>query len=247
RLKLNFLSKDMEDSIRLENDSLILDAGLTVTDLMNSVVLSNFFPQIKGYLKLFGSHQIRNRATLGGNIVNASPAADLVNILLAMDSTLVIKDKEVREVALKDFYLGYKKLNKTEDELVVKIKFPVPEAGYFFNYEKVSRRVHLDIASVNSSIYLKAEGGFIKDINISAGGVAPVPLYLKETVSFLKGKEVTFENIHHAALTAEGEISPISDIRGSREYKRLLLRQLIFAHFQKFSPELIESPEMLLT
>lgn len=246
-IKLNFLSKDIEDAVRLENDFLILDAGLTVTDLMNSVVLRNYFPQIKDYLKLFGSHQIRNRASLGGNIVNASPAADMVNILLALDSTLVIKNKEVREVALKDFYLAYKSLDKKEDELVIEVKLPVPEAGYFFNYEKVSRRTHLDIASVNSSIYMKTESGFIKSVHISAGGVAPIPLYLKETAAFLRGKVITFETIHNAALIAGGEISPISDIRGSSEYKRLLLRQLIFAHFQKFSPALIESPEMLFT
>lgn len=246
-IKFQLLSQSKEYSIRPEDGYIILDAGLTISSIMDSEIMNNYFPGIRGYLKLFGSTQIRNRATLGGNIVNASPAADMVNILLALDSRLIIQGKEERETALKDFYLGYKKTDKKENELIIKVKFPIPEGGSFFNYEKISRRTHLDIASVNSTMLMKAEEGIIRSIQISAGGAAPVPLKLKETAEFLAGKEISFENVRDAVLIAQDEISPISDIRGSAEYKRLLLRQLIFAHFLKFSPELIKSPEMLFT
>lgn len=246
-ISLKFQKESKEEEICLEDGFIILDAGVTISRIMDSEILKSYFPDISNYARLFGSQQIRNRATLGGNIVNASPAADMVNILLALDSTLAIQGSQLRETALKDFYLGYKNLEKEEDELIVKVKFPLPEKGSFFNYEKISRRTHLDIASVNSSFLMKAEDGFIKTIHISAGGVAPVPLYLKETVSFLTGREITFENVRNAALIAQNEISPISDIRGSKEYKSLLLRQIIFAHFLKFSHELVESPEMLFS
>lgn len=246
-IKFQFLKENKEYDISLEDGYIVLDAGMTISGIMDSEVLNSYIPGMRECLKLFGSTQIRNRATLGGNIVNASPAADIVNILLALDSRIIILGEDERETALKDFYLGYKKMDKKENELIIKVKFPLPEKGSFFNYEKISRRTHLDIASVNSSILLKAEDGFIRSVSISAGGVAPVPLKLKETADYLTGKEISFENIREAALIAQGEISPISDIRGSMGYKRLLIRQLIFAHFLKFSPELIESPEMLFT
>ncbi|HEX2865594.1 MAG TPA: FAD binding domain-containing protein [Ignavibacteriales bacterium] len=245
-IHLHFLTEEKEEKIIIEKGFFVLDAGLSVTEMMNSELLKSSFPEFGSYLRLFGSEQIRNMATLGGNIVNASPAADLVNIFLALDATLVLKNKnENREVTLKDFYLGYKQFDKKGSERLSKLRFLLPEGNYFFNYEKISRRQHLDIASVNSSIYMEAEDGFIRKIHISAGGVAPFPLYLKETAQFFKDRQITYENIRDGALIAQSEISPISDIRGSEEYKRLLLRQLLLAHFFKFFPELTISAEIL--
>jgi len=124
---------------------------------------------------------------------------------------------------------------------VREIDFPLQRKA-LFNFEKISRRTHLDIASVNSAMQLIMEDDTIKQIHLSAGGVSPIPLYLENTVNYLKGKKIRSNYIREAASIAQSEISPISDIRGSAEYKSLLLRQLIFAHFMTIFPK--RTPEI---
>ncbi|MEK7256185.1 MAG: (2Fe-2S)-binding protein, partial [Bacteroidota bacterium] len=109
--------------------------------------------------------------------------------------------------------------------------------SYFFNFEKVSKRTHLDIASVNSACLLEMEGEKIRQAHISAGGVSPIPLYLKNASTALIGKEISAETLREINGIMQAEISPISDARGSEAYKRLLLRQLFFAHFLTFFPK----------
>ncbi|MCP5106037.1 MAG: (2Fe-2S)-binding protein, partial [bacterium] len=92
------------------------------------------------------------------------------------------------------------------------------------------------IASCNTAISLTAEGNVIADIHLSTGGVAPIPLYLGKTCKYLKGKEITVETLREAVKVMAGEISPISDVRGSAGYKTLLLRNLFFAHFITLFP-----------
>ena len=131
------------------------------------------------------------------------------------------------------------------DEILTKISFDLPKQNTFFNFEKVSKRIHLDIASVNTAILMKVDNGIITQVNISAGGVAPIPLYLNGMRKSLLGKKVNCETIIKAIDVALTETSPITDVRGSAEYKKLLLRQLLLAHFHKYSPELVEA-EMTL-
>jgi xanthine dehydrogenase small subunit len=235
-----------EDKIFVINDRCFVSAFTTVTEIMNSEIMSGIIPGLKESLQLFGSEQIRNRATLGGNIVNASPIADLTNIFLALNAKLHIeRGTKKREMFLHDFYLGYKTLDKSPEEILMQVSFSLPPSGVFFNYEKVSKRMHLDIASVNSSFYVEVENNIIKTIRISAGGVAPIPLYLKNISEFLTSKEINNENLLQAVKIADEEISPISDVRGSEKYKRLLLRQLIFCHFIKLFPDKIKAEELL--
>jgi xanthine dehydrogenase small subunit len=159
-----------------------------------------------------------------------------------------------REMKLRDLYLGYKQLAKQPDEIITTIRFRKPTGDFRFNFEKVSKRTYLDISTVNTAISLnvKAEVGkdwvppalaqgvaqqaslvnyTVIDAHVATGGVAPIPLYLKETSAFLLGREVTEETITAANEIMQSEISPISDVRGAEAYKRLLLRQLFRAHF----------------
>ena len=137
----------------------------------------------------------------------------------------------VREILLKDFYKGYKTLDKTADELVTKIRFQQPEGDYHFNFEKVCKRTHLDIASVNSAAFFKTNNNIIVETHLAVGGVAPIPLFLPKTADFFKNKSVTEEVFLEANDVMQTEINPISDVRGSAEYKRLLAKQLLLAHF----------------
>jgi xanthine dehydrogenase small subunit len=127
-----------------------------------------------------------------------------------------------------------------DNEYIVSINFDVPKKDFYFNLEKVSKREHLDIASVNSAIGIEIEKEKIKQAHISIGGVAPIPLYLRKTASFLKGKSINEETIKGAVEILLTEISPIDDVRGSAEYKRILAKQLFFAHFIELFPERFE-------
>jgi xanthine dehydrogenase small subunit len=227
------------NNISKEENKCIVGPSATVSDLKESPIFNKAFPEFHRYAKLVSSTPIRNMATIGGNFVNASPIGDFTIFFLALDAQIVLSNgKAKRELPLRKLYKGYKQLDKTADEYIQKIWFELPEENTFFNFEKVSKRTHLDIASVNTAIFISMNGKNIVDAGISAGGVGPIPMYLQKTAEFLKGKPVSEELVHEAIEIAQSEISPISDARGAKEYKRLLLSQLIKAHFITLFPEL---------
>ncbi|MGE0076579.1 MAG: FAD binding domain-containing protein [Bacteroidales bacterium] len=227
--------------ITVENGRCRIGASTTANELMQSALLKDILPELSAQLALISSEPIRNVGTIAGNIVNASPIGDLSIILLALNAEISIVDNDRRKgEPLKDFYLGYKKLNIRAGELVESVSFPILQKPYHFNFEKVSKRTHLDIASVNSAMLIKVENDIIVECNLSAGGVSPIPLYLKETSKFLIGKTISTDTLNGANEVLQSEISPIGDVRGSVEYKRLLLKQLVFAHFVKLFPDKIK-------
>ena len=226
--------------ITLEKGVIVIGGAVTHSEIAQSEIIKNVYPQINEALVLFGSLPIRNRGTVAGNIVNASPIADIVNILLALNATVTLCGaSKKRNVLLKEFYKGYKTLDKSADEIVESVSIPVPKKKHFFSYEKVSRRTHLDIASVNTSFYVEIVADTVVSANISAGGVAPVPFYLSKTVDYLIGKSISPVVMKEAVAIAKNEVAPISDARGSVEYKKLLLGQLLKVHFLKLFPEKI--------
>ncbi len=244
--QISFLTVNKNSSIFEQNGEVVLSADTTFEDFGESTIIRKYFPDIDETLKLIASPLIRNVATIGGNIVNASPIGDFTIILLALDAKVVLENKtgEKRTVALKDFYKGYKALDKSSDELLTEIKFSVSE-NLIFNFEKVSKRTHLDIASVNTALAISLSGETIENIGLSAGGVAPVPKYLTETASYLKGKEINNETVLKAAEISRSEILPISDVRGSADYKKALLGRLIEAHFFKLFPQFLNAEVLL--
>ncbi len=218
-------------------DRIFIGSATTVEDIRNSPLLQVVLPDLASQLLSVSSLQIRNRATIGGNIVNASPIGDLSIIFLALDARVALfSPKGMRELPLRDLFLGYKKLALQKNEIMVWVSIPVPENGWFFSFEKVARRRCQDIASVNSGLGLQMAGERIVVAHVAAGGVAPVPLYLKAASAFLVGKEVSPGLVRELRLVAEKEIAPISDVRGSAAYKRALLRRLLAAHFLELFP-----------
>ncbi len=246
--------------VRDTGEYIEIGASATVTDLLESPLVNEIFPDLYKHLKLVSSTPIRNMATLAGNLVNASPIGDMTVWFLALDAEITlcksprVSKGDSRTLSLKDFYLGYKQLAKQPDEIITKISFTKPSGTFRFNFEKVCKRTYLDIATVNTAISLRVSSPHVSkgqyefgqpnhalthvqatdtivEAHVSAGGVAPIPLYLKETSAFLTGKEVSQETIAAANEIMQSEISPISDVRGTESYKRLLLRQLFRAHF----------------
>ncbi|TXI81461.1 MAG: 2Fe-2S iron-sulfur cluster binding domain-containing protein [Flavobacteriales bacterium] len=236
--------------IRIEGDQCIIGGSTTAADLMHSEDLRRLFPELGKHLLLVSSTPIRNMGTLAGNFVNASPIGDLTAIFLALNSTITLSAipghaRNDRTLMLKDLYQGYKQLDKSPDELVTAVRFTVPDTNTRFHFEKVSKRTHLDIASVNTAIRLELEGDTIREAHVSAGGVAPTPKYLTNTSAFLVGKAVSNGTVRAAFQVMNDEIAPISDVRGTAEYKRLLLRQLFFAHFMELFPERFTLKELV--
>ncbi len=244
-LNLFFDRSDLKE-IRRENDQIMIGSAATANDIMHSEILNNLFSDLKKHYKLISSDPIRNMGTLAGNIVNASPIADLSIFFLALGANLLLdKDGKERELPLKDFFLGYKQMNLKKGEYIKSVFFPLPVEPLGFNFEKVSKRTHLDIASVNSAAYVKTEQNTITECRLAVGGVSPVPLFLMESSAFLIGKKLNADTLREAVNVLNNEIAPISDVRGSKEYKRLLARQLFFAHFIELFPDHFSLQELL--
>jgi len=229
--------------IKAENGKCIIGASTTASEIVQSSVIKEIIPEVSSYFKLISSESIRNMGTIAGNIVNASPIGDLSIMFLALNSEVNLGS---RTVPLNEFFIGYKKLNIKKDEHVKSLAFLIPSKPILFNFEKVSKRTHLDIASVNSAIQIEMDGEMVKNCYLSAGGVSPIPLFLSKTCDFLKDKTITSNTIIQANEVMQSEISPINDVRGSIEYKRLLLRQLLFAHFIKLFPKKVLVSDLLL-
>jgi xanthine dehydrogenase small subunit len=197
-------------------------------------------------LTLVASAPMRNRATLGGNVANASPIGDLSIILLALEARVRLAARgKRRTIALSSFFRGYKDMDLGPGEVIEAFEIPLPAPGALFHFEKVSRRRILDIASVNSAVAIVVDDGRITRVALAAGGVAPVPLLLRKTCGYLAGQSVDASTVRRAAAVALGEIAPISDVRGSAAYKRLLLRQQIYAHFLSLFPDRVAAAALL--
>ncbi|HNW91605.1 MAG TPA: FAD binding domain-containing protein [bacterium] len=228
---LCFLSRRRDlDYLRIDGSVLRVGGAVTLETFRLSAEVRQHFPALTTDLLLHSSTILRNKATLAGNIVNASPIGDMSIILLALDAQLVItsRDGSSRKTPLAKFYQGYKKFDLACGELISEIVIPRLGCDTRYNFEKVANRVHLDIAAVNSALRLTlAPDGSITDLRISAGGVAATPLLIPGLAQF-HDKPPDPPAIARAVADA---VTPIDDIRGSATYKKLLLRQLVLAHF----------------
>ncbi len=232
--------------VRVDDDHVRVGALTTFEEFAADAHIQQLIPRIQDHMFLIASLHIRNRATLGGNIVNASPIGDVTNLLLGLGSKLVLSDGDnERVVPMTEFFLDYKVLDRKPEELVTEVLIPVAEGDTRVNFEKVSKRKALDIASVCSGFRCRADDdGVIEQVGISMGGVAATPLYLAKTCAFLEGEVITNETVQKAAAIGMSEASPISDVRGSADYKRLLVRQFIIAHFTECYPERVRVDDL---
>lgn len=253
--RLSFALLDREPGlvgIRALGDGLEIGAATSERDFFADARVRAFVPGIEAFEAEVASSLVRGRATLGGNAVNASPVADLVAMLIALGAVAQIRDARIRDariggkggersLPLERLYLGYKKLDLAEGEILASFRLPAARGGRRFNFEKVAKRQRLDIASVNSGASFEVEGDrkapTILRARLSAGGVAPVPLYLEAASTYLEGRKVCAEAAREAARLAVEASSPIDDVRGSADYRRRLLSHLVLAHFVRLFPE----------
>lgn len=228
-------------TITLHEGYVSVGAAVTVAELRQDETLNEEWPLLGHFLNQFASPSIRHMATVGGNLVNASPVADLAVALLAMDAALVLQTATAERICpLADFYVAYHQTALRPDELLTAIRIPRnTDVSRRFHAEKVAKRERDDIATVNSAMTVSnGLPGCFGEVRISAGGVAAFPKLLMVTSAFLSGKPVNAAIILEAMTLLDGEIAPIDDLRGSADYKRRLLKHLLVAHVLALYPEL---------
>jgi xanthine dehydrogenase small subunit len=229
---LAFLSQRRDlDYVRVEGQVLRVGGGVTLEDFRRSETVLQHFPALARDMLLHSSTILRNQATLAGNIVNASPIGDATIMLLAADTTLVLEaaDGTTREVKLDRFFLAYKQVDLRKGELIREMAIPLLPPGGRYRFEKVSNRVTLDIAAVNTAMRLvQAPDGTIADLRISAGGVGPMP-FMIHGLQVFTGRALDAPTVEAIVQVAASAAKPIDDVRGSAVYKRLLLRNLVRA------------------
>lgn len=214
-----------------ENGRTVLEIGARVTLKQLEDYVCALNDEMKYIMWVFGSPQIRHAGTLAGNIANASPIADTPPFLFIMDAEIeVVGVNGARKIKMTDFYTGYKKLAMQSDEMIVKIHVALPLKDEIVKLYKVSRRQHLDISAFTAAIRLKVDKGKIQTAAVCYGGVAAVIMRLPKVEQFLAGKEFSLDTCREAGKLARAEVEPISDVRGSRDY-RLTLAENIFVKF----------------
>ena len=199
--------------------------GVNLTQLRH--FLKIHLQEYANYLDIFASPQIKNSATLIGNIANASPIGDNAPVLLALDGKITLESlEEVREIPLRDYFLDYKKTQLKKGELITKISFSLPKKSHFKLF-KNSLRKDLDISTVNMAFWAKVENRTIENIRIGAGGIAGIPLRLYKVEKFLKGKKISLETVEKACELAQTEFNPLSDVRATSSYRRVVVSNFI--------------------
>lgn len=231
------------------NNYIVVDARMTFEAFATDPLILSSLNSIDKYNLLMASWPIRTRSTLGGNLCNASPIADMTCLLLALDSHITITNSagSNRTLPLNEFYLGYKKLNKDKDEIVTQIFFPVLNKNTYVNWEKVSKRAWLDIATVNAAAKITVYEDCFSSATLAIGGVSAIPLYLNKASAYLVNKPISIETVSACLSVAQTEFNPIGDVRGSQKYKRLLARQLLAANFITLLPKFISAQSLYET
>lgn len=215
-----------------QRDIIEIGANVTMTELMHDKQIIKHIPVLVRALSQMASTQIRNSATLAGNIANASPVADGATTLLALEAEVIIAKRNAeRRIKLSEFYHGYKQTELKPDEVIKAIAIPLPETNkVFFNFIKSAKRKAVDISGVVSAIKIEYKDKIISHVSISFGGVAPYPALAHQTMVFLHRKKIESNWFEHAAELAMSEFKPISDVRGNEDYRSLLIKNHLIKH-----------------
>ena len=213
--------------ISLEADGLVLGARTTYTEIRRSALCREHLPALVEAAATIGAAQIQNRGTLGGNIANASPAGDTLPILLAADARILVGGQRgEREIKALDFFVAYRKTALEPDELILQVKFPLPQ-GRQLRFRKVGTRRAQAISKVVIAVAWQEGPRGWSEVRVALGSVAATPIRAAATEAVLEGARPTPEVVDRAAETLAGELNPIDDVRSTAEYRRAVSARVL--------------------
>lgn len=222
--------------IEVSDNEIRIGAACTYTDLRQHEILEREFPLLTSAARWTGGIANQNRGTLGGNIVNASPAADSLPALLVYEAELIlISARGERRVRYVDFHTGYKKTQLAPDELIRTVCLSRRFFGYLSYSRKVGARNAQAISKVCIAALGRVNGGALEDIRIAVGSVAPIPLRLSQTERAVKGQRIDPELVLQARQSAVEEIRPIDDIRSTAAYRAAVCGNLVAEFMEKLA------------
>jgi CO/xanthine dehydrogenase FAD-binding subunit len=219
-------------------DRIRIGAACTYTALRGHEIVSREFPLLAMAASWTGGIANQNRGTLGGNIANASPAADSLPALLVYDAELtLISVRGERQVPYRTFHTAYKKTALAADELIRDISLPRKFSGHFSYTRKVGARNAQAISKVCLAALGQILDGVVRDARLALGSVAPVPVRLKETEQLLIGKKIEWSSINAVRKSVMNEIRPIDDIRSTARYRSAVAANLVAEFLEKLAAE----------
>ncbi len=214
--------------IRRLEGALEIGATTTFSEIGQSADVRDLFPALAAAAGVIGGWQIQNRATLGGNIANASPAGDSLPVLLVLDATVVaVSTDGERRIPYTGFHVGYRQTALEPGELIDRILLPIPAPDSVQAFRKVGTREAQAISKVVVAMLGRAEGGKIVDYRLAAGSVAPTPVRLPEVEDSIVGQSAGEETASLAGRLARAGVKPIDDVRSTATYRAFALERVV--------------------
>jgi CO/xanthine dehydrogenase FAD-binding subunit len=209
-----------------------IGALTTMTELLISDLVRERFHALWQACDHFASDQLRNAATIGGNICNASPAGDTLIALLVLDAKVVLTGKPngalaTRTIPLKDFFLAPGRTRREANELLIAVEMPVPQVDFVSEFFKFGTRPALDISTISIGLAAQRKAKTLHNVRVAFGSVAPTPIRAPQTEAAIEGKPLDDDAIAAAVAASAKEIHPISDVRASDWYRRELVHNIL--------------------
>jgi aerobic carbon-monoxide dehydrogenase medium subunit len=217
---LDYLKYDPADGLRV-------GAKATISQVLSSSDVKTHYPALWQAASIFATPQLRNTATVLGNLLRASPAGDCSCAVYALGGSIVLQGTDgQREVSVDEFWLAYGVTARKADELAVELRIPAPAKGARSSFRRLTR-TNEDLAKLNVAAYLEMDGKKCMQARLSIGCVAATPIRLEKTEALLKGTEITDELLEKIVANVSNEISPIDDVRSTAEYRNQVAGVLI--------------------
>ena len=215
--------------VRRENGHLVVGGGVTIAELLDDPLIAQHAPVLREAAAVLANPLVRNRATVGGNLADASPAADSAPPLLVLGAEVELVSRQgTRRVPLADFFVHVRKTVRRPQELLAAIRWPVPTDRSASAFRKLALRKADAISVLNAAVNVERDGaGRCRQARIALGAVAPTPIRAHEAEEALRGQQLTPATIAEAARLAAEATQPIDDIRGSAAYRKRVVEVLV--------------------
>ncbi len=224
--------------IEESGENIIIGSAVTHSAIRNSSLVQTHLPALAQAAGTVGARQIQSRGTIGGSVANASPAGDLAPALLVTGGTVTVANKSrEREVKLADFFLGYRKLDLQEDELIVHFSLPKKANGCSEAFRKLGPRKAQAISKVMGAYRATIKEGKIESFSVALGSVAPTAIRLPKLEEWIEGKELDDTLLAEAEKRASDEVTPIDDIRSTANYRKWVSGRLVRFFLEEMTGE----------